>query len=181
MNYIQRIHDLLVEAQAVAKSAQKTPSVYTHRDKYVERKVGPGKEKTRLYPRTKDEDAGKFLGPSVAKTMVKRSKFNELPNHNRYSEIDGILKSKRKPEGPIPGVTEAKTTFLSPKTQKAGKQLMRSKGHKAAQKFLHKAASKAGTSLMPKNPTPAQRAGKPGSAPQNKGGKPSDTMRKPSY
>jgi hypothetical protein len=78
-------------------------------------------------------------------------------------------------------INEAKTTFLSPKTQAAGVKMMRSGGHKKAQKFLHKAASKAGTSLMPKNPTPAQRAGKSGSAPQNKGGKPSDTMRKPSY
>jgi hypothetical protein len=74
-----------------------------------------------------------------------------------------------------------KTTSLSPKTQAAGVKLQRSKGHTAAQKFLHKAASKAGTSLMPENPTPAQRAGKSGSAPQNKKGKPSDTMRKPSY
>ena len=67
---------------------------------------------------------------------------------------------------------KTKKTALTPGTQAHAVKLQRSRGHKKAQEWIHKAASKQGTSMRPQNPTPAQRAGKPGSGPQNKNAKP---------
>lgn len=63
-------------------------------------------------------------------------------------------------------------TGLTPGTQAHAVKLQRSGGHEKAQKWVHKAASKQGTSMRPQNPTSAQRARIPGSGPQNKNAKP---------
>lgn len=71
-------------------------------------------------------------------------------------------------------LTEAKkdSTYLSPKQMAHAVKLRRSRGHKKAQAWIHGEASKTGKSFVSSNPTPAQRAGKAGSDPTTKTGKP---------
>ena len=63
-------------------------------------------------------------------------------------------------------------TALSPKQMKHAVKLGKSGGHKKAQAWVHKEASRTGKGFVSSNPTPAQEAGKAGSDPTTKTGKP---------
>jgi len=68
---------------------------------------------------------------------------------------------------------KAKKTGLPSTMQSHAKTLQQSAGQNVAQKWLHKAASKAGVSMIPINPSPAMKTKKPGSYQQNPQGRPS--------